>query len=296
MQQLKLAQKALLCSESYHLQTCQFNFPPPPLSRREGEKNLLEKFLIRSLFLGGARSRPSANGIELVRNGFRLGSEAVSLFEILDGGILVLEAHVGEAAAVKRLCAVGGSNACDGECGGGAAGAVGPVFELHVHQGCVVVEREADGVEGGLGGCGLVVEVRVFVEVAEALFVLVQAKLEVAGLEGLVAKVFAGGGNLENLLGWQRLLVRREVVGEVFVGVAGGIGLLDVGAECFVAGELAAVDDERLLFWRVAGRGAQVLDLAYHTLAVEDFAKYDVLVVKVRGGYCGDEELRAVCI
>lgn len=121
--------------------------------------------------------------------------------------------------------------------------------------------------------------------------VLVQTEAEVAGLEGLVSVLLALGGNLEDLLGVERL---GAVLGEVLVGVAHGVGLLHVGSEGGVALELTTVGDEGFLLGLVAGLGRQVLDLANDGLAVEDFAKDNVLVVEVGGGNGGDEELGAV--
>lgn len=216
--------------------------------------------------------------------------------EVSNGRILILDADVGEAAAVQGLGSVGVSHARDGKSRGSASDTVGPVLDLHAEQGRVVVKGESEGVESGLGARGLVVEVGVFVEVSQALFVLFESEAQVARLEGLVAKVLAGRGDLEDLLGRQGLLLGGEVIGEVLVRVAGSIGLLGVGGKGFVASQLAAVGNENLLLGLVAGSSAQVLDLADNGLAVEDFAKDNVLAVEVRCGNGGDEELGAVGI
>lgn len=257
---------------------------------------LVEKLLIRSLFLGHARSSLGLYGIELVDDEAIRGGELMGFVEILDGGILVLEANIGETAAVQGLGAIGVLDGADGEGGRGGARALGPVLELHVQQGAVVVEREPERLEGWFGGGGLVVQIWVLVEVAQALFVLCDAELEVAGLEGRVAEALAGGGDLEDLGGGQGLLLSGEVVGEVLKGVSGRVGLLEVGCEGFVAGELTAVGNESLLFRLVTGRGAQVFNLADDGFAAQDLAKDYVLVVEMGRGDGRDEELGAVCV
>lgn len=166
-----------------------------------------------------------------------------------------------------------------------------PGFELDAEQGGVVVEREAQGVEALLRGGGFVVQVGVFVEVAEALFVLFHAEGQFARFEGLVAKVLAVGGDGEDGLGVE---VAVAVFGVVLVGVAHGVGLFDVGLLGVFAGELAAVGDEGFLGGFVAGFGFEVFDLPDDGFAVEDFAEYDVLSVEVGGGHGCDEELGAV--
>lgn len=256
--------------------------------------DLLEELLVSGLFLGKASSSLGLDGIELVDNKAISRGELVSGLEIGNSSILVLDADVGEASAVEGLGSVGVGDARDSKSRGGAADAVCPVLELHAEKGRVVVEGESEGIEGRLGAGGLVVEVRVFVEVSQALLVLFKAEVQVARLEGLVAKVLAGAGDLEDLLGGQGLLLGGEVIGEVLVRVAGGVGLLGVGGKGLVAGQLTAVGNEDLLLGLIAGSGAQVLDLADNRLAVEDFAKDNVLAVEVGCGHGGDEELGAV--
>lgn len=255
---------------------------------------LLKELLVSGLFLGSTSGSLGLDGAQLGLDGRRVRVDLVCGLQVLDGGVFVLEADAGETTTVQSLGTVSVLGAGNGECRSGAADGVGPSFGLDAHKSAVVVEDEADGVERSLGGGGFVVEVRVFVEVADTLFVLFESEVEVARLEGLVAKVLAGGCDFEDLLGGQGLLVGREVVGEVFERVAGGIRLLDVGLESFFAGELAAVGDQGFFLGLVAGGRAEVLDLADDGLAVEDFTEDNVLAVEVGGGNGGEEELRAV--
>lgn len=255
---------------------------------------LVEELLVSSLLLGSASVSLGLDGVELVGDGRVLGDEPVRLLEVLEGRLLVLEADVGEPPAVERLGLLLAREPGDGEGRGGEADGVVPGLELSGQQGGVGVEGEAQGREGGLGLGRLFLEVGLLVEVAQALLVLLEAELEVAGLEGLGAVVLGGRGDLEDLLGAERLLV--AVLREVLVGVAEGVGLLDVGGQGGLAGELAAVEDGGLLLGLVAGAGLEVLNLADDGLAIQDLAEDDVLVVQMGGWYSSDEELRAVGI
>lgn len=127
----------------------------------------------------------------------------------------------------------------------------------------------------GVGG--LVLQIGVLVEVADALAVLLQGDGDVAGLEGLVAEILAVGRDLEAFL--CRVGGRWLVFGEVFVFVAVGVGGAGRGVEgdC-VWVELAAVGDYDVFFGLV-GLGGEVLDQADDGLAGEDLAEDDVLVV-----------------
>lgn len=53
-------------------------------------------------------------------------------------------------------------------------------------------------------------------------------------------------------------------------------------------------DDSGILPWLVAALGLQVLNLSHDALAVDDLAVDYVLLIEMRCGDCGDEELRAV--
>lgn len=212
------------------------------------------------------------------------------LFKILQGSFLVLLANVGKSTSVEGLCAVCGGDAADGEGRSGAADSIGPGLQLDVQEGRVIVERETEGIELGLA-FRPVIQLRLLVDVSQALLVLFETQSEVARLEGLVAEIFAVRGYLEGSLGVRRC---RAVLGEVFVGVAEGIGLLDISTEGFVSGELATVGDDGFFRGSVASFGADVFDLADDGFAVEDFAKDHVLTVQMRRRDSGDEKLRAV--
>lgn len=212
------------------------------------------------------------------------------LFKILQGFFLVLLAHVGEATSVESLCAVCRGDAVDGESGSGAADSIGPGLQLGVQESRVVVEREAQGIELDLA-FRPAVQFRLLVDVSQTLLILFETKGQVASLKGLVAEIFAVRGNLVGGRGVRR---RRAILGEIFVGVAEGIGLPDISAEGFVSGELATVGDDGVFRGSVAGLGADVFDLADDGFAVEDFTKDHVLAIQMRRGDSGDEELRAV--
>lgn len=162
---------------------------------------LLKKLLISGLLLGSTSGSLGLDGAQLGLDGRGVWVDLVSCLEVLDGGIFVLEADAGETTAVQGLGAISVLGTWNGEGRGGAADGVGPSLSLDAHEGAVVVEDKADGIKRSLGGRRFVIEVRVFVEVADTFFVLFEGEVEVTGLERLVAKVLAGGCDLEDLLG-----------------------------------------------------------------------------------------------
>jgi hypothetical protein len=137
----------------------------------------------------------------------------------------------------------------------------------------------------------LVLKLRVLVDIAQTLLVLIETERIVARLEGSVAVLLAGLGDLDDGDGVESV---GAVFGEVLVGVAKGVGLLHVGSDGGVTLELAAVGNESLLCGAVAGLGGKVLDLSNDGLAVKDLSEDDMLAVEVRGRNGGYEELGAV--
>lgn len=255
-----------------------------------------EELLVGRLLLGDAGGHRLPDLGELLDDGGVAGGEPVGLGQVHDGGVLVLEAGVGEAPAVQRLDAVRVLDAADGEGRVGQPRRVVPVAQFDGHEGAVAVEGEADGVHLGLEGqpaVGLAVQVRLLVQVPEALLVLVQGGGHVPGLEGPVAKLLALGGDGGHTGGGE---VRALVLGEVLIGVAQGVtGGARGGVVAVASQELAAVGDGGGLLGPVTRLGAEVLDLPDYGLALDYLAKHHVLVVEVRGRDGGDEELGAVC-
>jgi hypothetical protein len=90
--------------------------------------------------------------------------------------------------------------------------------------------------------------------------VLVEGGAEVAGLEGLVAKVLAVGCDLQDACGGDGLL-GCIVLREVFVLVAVGVGRLDVRLDGLLAGKLTTVGNDDLLS-RLVVLGGKVLDFS----------------------------------
>lgn len=125
-----------------------------------------EELLVGSLLLGRSRSRSGLDGLQLVLDRGVVGRQLVGLLEVLERGLLVLEADESKATAVQRLGAVGVLGALDVNGRGGRADGVVPGFKLNVEEGGVVVEGEAEGVEGGLGGLGLLLEIGLLVEIS----------------------------------------------------------------------------------------------------------------------------------
>jgi hypothetical protein len=250
-----------------------------------------EELLVSSLLLGGASSSLGSDGVELAGDGAVVRSEVVSFGQIAQGSLLVLETNVGVAAAIECLCAVGVLNASDVKSSRGGAGSIVPGLKLDVEKGRVVVESEAQGLELVLDGLGLILELRLLVDVAQALLVLVKTKRVVARLESSVSVILACLCDLEDSKGIKSV---GAVLREVLVRVAESIRLLHIGSEGRIASELAAVGNEGLLCRTVAGLGGKVLDLADDRLAVKNLSEDNVLAIEVRGRHGGYEELRAV--
>lgn len=144
-------------------------------------------------------------------------------------------------------------------------------------------------------------------QVAQALLVLLDTEVEIAGLEGLVAKLLDFRSDAEDLGAGES--VGSLVIGEIFVLVAGNIVLS--GAGRLVTSKLTTVCPNELagclpvvpktltlnsdgLVGLIGGIGLGLLNLANDTLARNHLSEDDVLVVKVGGFDGGDEELRAI--
>lgn len=53
-------------------------------------------------------------------------------------------------------------------------------------------------------------------------------------------------------------------------------------------------DNDSIVYWFIATLSLEILHLPHDTLAVDNFAKNNVLLVQVRGRHCRDEELGAI--
>lgn len=252
-----------------------------------------EEFLKCSLLLRRSCGSLGFDRGKFLGNHGIIGGQFDCLFEILESSLLVLGAYVSHTTTIQSLGTVGVRGTGDVESRGGVADSVVPGFELDAEQGRVVVQRESESVKALLGGGGFVVQVWVLVEVSEALFVLFYAYVEAAGLEGLISKVLAVSGDLENGLGVEFGIA---VLGVILVGVAHGIRLLDIGFLSLLAGKLAAVGNEGLLDGLVTGLRLEVLDLANQRFSVQNFTKHDMLAVKVGSRDGGNEELGTIGI
>ncbi|KAI6763794.1 hypothetical protein HG530_007583 [Fusarium avenaceum] len=232
-----------------------------------------------------------SDGVELAGDGAVVWSEVVGFGQIAQGSLLVLEANVGVTAAIECLCAIGVLNASDVKSSRGGAGSIVPGLKLDVEKGRVVVESEAQGLKLVLDGLGLILELRLLVDVAQSLLVLVEAKRVIARLESSVSVILACLCDLEDGKGIESV---GAVLREVLVRVAEGIRLLHIGSEGGIASQLATVGNESLLGRTVAGLGGKVLNLADDGFSVQNLSEDDVLAIEVRGRHGGYEELRAV--
>lgn len=145
----------------------------------------------------------------------------------------------------------------------------------------------------GLDFVVLALQLRDLIQVPQCLLVLVQGQGGITGLECFVAKLFAVGGDLEDLLSI-KLLIR--VFGEVLVCIAESIGGLGVAGKCLGCGacELTTIDNDAIACGLVTTRGRKVLDLADDGLSTANMAKDDVLVVKVGSWDGRNKELGAI--
>lgn len=145
---------------------------------------LREELLKRCLLLGSTGGFPLLGTVEFVEDGAVGRHEFVGGVQVVEGRLVVLQADVGETAAVERLGAIRVFDfevllVLDDHEGvvGGAEGIV-PSLGLDVDEGGVVVEGESEDVELGLErgafSLGEGVEFGFLVEVADALLVLLQ--------------------------------------------------------------------------------------------------------------------------
>jgi hypothetical protein len=252
----------------------------------------LEELLVRGLLLRNPGRRSLLHRGKLGINGYVLGSQFLGGLETLERLVLIFHTHLRVTLAVQRLGLVLVGDVRDGQRILGGADGVLPVLLLEIHEGGVVVEGEAEGLELGFRLIGLLLEVGVLIQVAQTLLVFVEGDAEIAGLESLVAKLLAVGGDLENARCGDGLFC-SIILGEVFVLIAVGIGGLDVSRKGFLARELTAVGNDDISCGLVA-LGGEVLNLADDGLSAQNFAKYNVLAVEVGGWNRRDEELGAI--
>ncbi|KAK4164459.1 hypothetical protein QBC43DRAFT_344342 [Cladorrhinum sp. PSN259] len=192
-----------------------------------------EELLISSLLLCESRSGSLLDCRKLVRDSDILRRKLLGLLQTLKRRLLILEAHLSEAAAIKGLGLVLARDTGNRKRAVSSTDGLLPSTQLEVHQRRIAIERDSESVNLVLGVRRFVVKVGVLIEVSDALLVLVERLGEVALLERLVAKLLAVACDLENLGGGEGLVSRYLVLGEVLVLVTVLVGSLSVGADGF---------------------------------------------------------------
>lgn len=263
-----------------------------PASSIRHLKGLREELLVGSLLPGSSRGSLGLHRSQLVSHSRVGGHQLVSGLEVLESSLLVLQMDAGKTSSVQGLGTVLVGDASDSQSGRGEADGIVPLQELGGHESRVGAERVAEGVKLTLGLGGLVVQLRLLVEVADALLVLLKREVVVAALEGDSAIVLAGSGNFEDRLGAG--IGRLIVLGVVLVRITQSVGLPNFSNIRSIASKLAAVDDGDQLAGRILFDNENVLSRANGGLSVEDAAEDNVLVVKMRSGNGGNEELGTV--
>lgn len=255
---------------------------------------LREELLGGRLVLGLAVLEDLLHLVDLVGNGGITGGQLQGFLEVLQSVILLLEAHVGEGAAVVGLglvAVLGLGIIGDLERVRGPSLGILEVAELDGQQGGVRVQGESQGLHLLAQLLGVIVAgLGELVQVAQTLLVLVQAQSHLSVLERSVAEALQFGSNLE---AQRRGQLARVVLGKVLVGVAGRILDTLVGALILGALEFTAVHHNDVDL-RLVGLGLHVLDLANDALAIDNLAENNVLAIEVGGWNGGDEELATV--
>lgn len=222
-------------------------------------------------------------------------SQLLRLLQILQRGILLLQTLVSNSTAVVGLRLIGILSL--GRIGDlkricGPILSLAELLELVAEQGRVGVQGESECFHLLAQLLGVILfRVGELVQIAQTLLVLVETEVEITTLESSVAETLEVGSNLEAKRRSKRLAL--VVLSEVLVWVACRI-LLALGRVLVIlARKLTAVHDSHVLEGLV-GLSLHVLDLANHTLAVDDLTEHDVLAIKVGSRDGGDEELTAV--
>jgi hypothetical protein len=254
-----------------------------------------EELLGSLLFLGLALLDSLLDLGNLVNNTSITWSKLLSLDQVLESSILLLQTLVGKGTAVVRLGLVS-------ILGLGRFGNLkricGPALSLTVFLELVGKQRRV-GMQGKAECLHLLGELlgivlaalRVFVQVAQALLVLVETEVKIAALESSVTVAFEIGSDLEAER--SREFLALVVLGEILVWVASRIRNALGRILVVLAGELTAVHHSHILKRLIVG-GLHILDFANDALAVDDLTKNHVLAVEVGSRNGGNKELTAI--
>lgn len=257
--------------------------------------HLREELLGSSLLLGPTLLDGLLDLGNLVHNSSITRSKLLSLQQVLQSRVLLLQTLVGKSTTVVGLGLVGilGLSSISNleRIGSPVLGL--PVFlKLVCEQGRVGVEGETQSLHLRTELLGVFVSrLGELVQVAQALLVLVKTEGEIAALESGVTEALDVGSDLESKRSSE--LLALVIVGEVLVGVTSDIRNALGRVVEVLTGELTTVHNSHILGGLVV-RCLHAFDLADNALAVNDLSENNVLAIEVGCGDGGDEELAAV--